>query len=40
MRYYRREERIFESDDKIESVVMAVCGEGDVLNEIGAVKNE
>ena len=40
MGYYGTEERIFGSYDKIESVVMTVCGEGDVLNEIGAVENE
>jgi len=40
VRYYGTKERIFGSDDKIESVVMTVCGEGDMLNEIGAVEGE
>ena len=40
MRYYGTKERIFGSDDKIESVVMTVCGEGDMLNEIGAVEGD
>jgi len=40
MRYYRREERIFGSDDEIESVVVTMCGEGHMLYEIGAVENE
>jgi len=40
VRYYGTEERVFCSDDKIESVVVTVCREGNMLNEIGAVEGE
>lgn len=35
---YGRKRRVFAGNDEIENVILTMCGEGNVLDEVGAVE--